>query len=123
MLTVFVLQAGVCVSLITMTEFEYVQKKFCVAKNPSLFRNVYLPDEFTEKILEQCEDYVIIETFLKSEKDAKEIRNHVGEVTKASFVIVGHATKKNESYKRILFRCHHGSPHNGQVKNYKTDTG
>ena len=92
------------VVLIAMNEFavDNFSKTFCVAKNPSPFRNVYLPDEFTETILEQSEDCVIIETFLKSQNDAKVIRNHMGEVTKASFVVHAHA-KSSGSFKRINF--------------------
>ena len=97
---------------------EKQRKIFCVAKNPSHYKNLYLPAQFPENVLKHSEESVVVETFLKCENDAKVIRDHVGQVTNASFVTVSHKTSKKDNYKRILYKCIHGSEHRQQYKKY-----
>ena len=65
---------------------EKQRKLFCVAKNPSHSKNLYLPVQFPERVSKQSAESVVLETTLKCENDARVIRDHVGQVTNAIFV-------------------------------------
>ena len=93
-------------SISPMKDIETKKLNFCVCKKLAASKNKYLPDLFSENIIDITDETVQIQTKDLSKADVLLIKGHFSFNWNASFST--YRTERRNGNKYIFMVCHHG---------------